>query len=238
MIRSPFASEPAPAPAPAPAPEPAPEPSGDIAAALDLLDKHRLVLSIHDASFPAAPGEDLGRGSPYTRGGLAFLAFARSLGFDGVQLGPQGQTSRGNPSPYDGTLFSRNLLSLDLHALANDAAWGGLVGRDVLTRIAAENPRSDGLRTAHAHAHDACHAVLADAYRAFATRRAAGDPAVAPLAEALREFTARHHAWLRADALYHALTAHHAGAHHRDWPAEGDHRFDAALMAPPPGMES
>jgi 4-alpha-glucanotransferase len=231
MIRSPFLS------APAPAPEPAPEPPGDIAAALDLLDKRRLVLSIHDACFPAAPGEDLGRGSPYTRGGLAFLGFARELGFDGVQLGPQGQTSRGNPSPYDGTLFSRNLLSLDPYALADDPAWAGLIGPGLLARIAAENPQPDGLRTAHAHAHDACHAVLADAYRAFVTRRAAGDPAVASLADALREFTARH-AWLRADALYHALSAHHAGAHHRDWPAEDEARFDAVLMAPPPGMES
>lgn len=226
MIRSPSQSAPAPAPA------------GDIAAALDLLDKRRLILSIHDASFPAAPGEDLGRGSPYSRGGLGFLGFARELGFDGVQLGPQGQTSRDNPSPYDGTLFSRNLLSLDLHALADDPAWAGLISRDLLARIAAENPRPDGLRTAHTHAHDACQAVLADAYRALVVRRAAGDPAVAPLADALRAFTARHHAWLPADALYQALSAHHAGAHHRDWPAEGEARFDAVLMAPPPGMES
>jgi 4-alpha-glucanotransferase len=213
-------------------------PADDIVAAMELLDKRRLVLSIHDASFPGVPGEDIGRGSPYGRGGLDFLGYVRALGFDGVQLGPQGQTARDNPSPYDGTLFSRNLLSLDVHALADDPAWAGLIGRDLLARIAAENPRPDGTRTAHAHAHDACHAVLADAHRALITRREAGDPAVAPLADDLRAFMARHHDWLAADALYHALSAQHGGMHHRDWPASGEARFDAGLLAPPPGMES
>jgi 4-alpha-glucanotransferase len=216
---------------------PVPVPDGDIAAALDLLDKRRLVLSIHDASFPGQPGEDLGRGSPYSRGGLGFLRFARGLGFDGVQLGPQGQTSRSNASPYDGTIFSRNLLSVDLHALAEEPAWAGLISRDTLARIASENPQPDGRRTAHAYAHDACHALLADAHRALVARRAAGDAGVVPLAQALADFSARHHAWLRADALYHALAAHHAGAHHRDWPAEGESRLDATLLAPPPGMD-
>lgn len=226
MTRPPSPRVPAPAPVP-----------GDIAAALELLDKRRLVLSIHDASFPSAPGEDIGRGSPYTRGGLGFLGFARALGFDGVQLGPQGQTTRDNPSPYDGTLFSRNLLSLDVHALSEDPAWAGLVSADLLARIVAENPRAGAVRTAHAYAHDACHAVLAAAHRALLAGRAAGDPAVAALAEELRAFTEQHHAWLRGDALYHALAAEHGGAHHRDWPAEGEARFDASLFAPPPGME-
>lgn len=215
-----------------------PAPAADVAAALALLDKRRLVLSIHDACFPSAPGEDLGRGSPYTRGGLGFLHFARMLGFDGVQLGPQGQTSRGNPSPYDGTLFSRNLLSADFHALADDPSWCGLASGDRLARMVAENPAAGSTRTAHAHAHDACHALLADAYRELVTRRAAGDPDVAPLAGALRDFLAHEGAWLRADALYHALAAHHDGAHHRDWPADGAGRHDAMLLAPAPGMES
>ena len=79
-------------------------------AALQALGIERLVLAIHDVSFPSRPEEDVGRGSPYSAGGHDFLAFVRELGFDGVQLGPQGQTSPGNASPYDGSVFSKSVL--------------------------------------------------------------------------------------------------------------------------------
>lgn len=214
---------------------PAPSPAEDITAALDLLDKRRLVLSIHDVSFPSAAGQDIGRGSPYSEGGLRFLHFARSLGFDGVQLGPQGQTSRSNPSPYDGTLFSRNILSMDLHALARDPRWAGLLSHEALTRIAGDSPRPDGRRAVHPHAYDVCHAALDEAHRELARRRAQGDPAVASVVEDLERFMARHEHWLGADALYHALAAERGGAHHREWPTDGDARLDPVLLAPPPG---
>src|SRR5262249_14113410 len=70
-----------------------------IAAALAALDVRNLVLGIHDPSFPSEPFEDTGRGSPYTRGATRFLEFIRELGFTGIQLGPQGQTSESNASP-------------------------------------------------------------------------------------------------------------------------------------------
>ena len=71
----------------------------DLAEALRLLGKSDFLLAVHDASFPSVEGEDTGRGSPYGAGGLALARFARSLGFTGLQLGPQGQTSRVNHSP-------------------------------------------------------------------------------------------------------------------------------------------
>ena len=80
----------------------------DIAAALERLGIRRLVLGIHDASFPSLDEEETGRGSPYSRGAARFLRFVHELGFGAVQLGPPGRTSEVNPSPYDGTVFSRN----------------------------------------------------------------------------------------------------------------------------------
>ena len=46
-------------------------------------------------SFPSASGEDIGRGSPYSRGAQELIDFALELGFTGVQLGPQGETTLG-----------------------------------------------------------------------------------------------------------------------------------------------
>jgi len=80
--------------------------------ALKTLGIRNLLLGIHEAALPSRAEEDLGRGSPYSSGAAGFFAFARSLGFTGIQLGPQGITTPGNLSPYDGTWFSRNPLSL------------------------------------------------------------------------------------------------------------------------------
>lgn len=88
----------------------------------------RLVLQIHDASFPSDPEEEHGRGSPYSRGAERFFAWAAELGFNAIQFGPRGVTSRGNASPYDATLFSRNPLNLPLQRLVeqgrlSQATW-------------------------------------------------------------------------------------------------------------------
>ena len=120
--------------------------------ALRSLGVRRLVLVVHDSCFPSTPEEDIGRGSPYSAGALEFLRWARSLGFDGVQLGPQGQTSRGNSSPYDSAIFRRNFLSISLGALADPAA------RAALAQIVAQRP--PGTHVHYLHAYDAQEAAL------------------------------------------------------------------------------
>jgi len=197
-----------------------------IARALALLDKQDLVLSLHDPSFPGAPGEDTGRGSPYSRGGHEFLRFAAALGFTGVQFGPQGQTSAGNPSPYDGTIFARNVLSIDLHALAHDPQWLGILTPETLARVVAE--ARTGPRVHHRHVHGAYTAALAEAHTSLEARRAAlaagaQPPAAAAattaLLDRLERFRHHHRAWLERDALFAALAGTH-GEDWRAWPAE------------------
>ena len=78
--------------------------------ALQALGVRRLMLAVHDAALPADPRDDLGRGAPFSRGGRAFLEFAAELGFHGLQLGPQGETTEHDPSPYDSTIFARSTL--------------------------------------------------------------------------------------------------------------------------------
>ncbi len=194
--------------------------------ALKLLGKRRIALAIHDSSFPAAPGSDVGRGSPCNEGGRAFLAFARSLGFDSIQLGPQGQTPRNNPSPYDGTLFSRNLLNLDLNALASNneenGVEGGWLSRETLDRLVQECPASDGLYSNHTYAFDACHMALNEIYQNFARKRKHGDVVAIALDAELSAFAKKHQDWLQTDALYHALAAEQGGRQYPDWTVNED----------------
>jgi 4-alpha-glucanotransferase len=193
----------------------------------------RLVLAVHDASFPADPGEDTGRGSPYTGAGRRFLRFASSLGFDGVQLGPQGCTTRDNPSPYDGALFAKDPLSIALAPLVDDPAWGRLLAASTLEAIAAGTPASGASRVRHRYAFDARRRALRDAYREL--RRRTDLP---PRARALALPLSPEEAWLERDLLFTALAAEHGGDDWRTWPEAGPARLDRRLSAPRPGEEA
>jgi len=150
----------------------------------------RLLFSMHDVSFPCDPDEDFGRGSPSTRASQRLFAYVRALGFTGIQLGPQGLTSRSNPSPYDGTLFSRHFGNISAHT------WRALVGDAAVDRWVVSPGRAQ-----NAHAYDACHALLAQAFTAERMHPRTLPP------------------WMESDALYAALCAERGGVGFRDWEA-------------------
>jgi 4-alpha-glucanotransferase len=172
--------------------------AGLLAAARERLGLRHLLLGIHDAAFPAGGRHDLGRGAPGGAGGTAVLAFAARLGFTGLQLGPQGRASPGNPSPYDGTLFSRDPSALDLD---------DLVARGWLDGAALERQARAGAheRADFAHAHEAAAAWLAEAEAGFRDR---GDLAAK---RRLQAFRRRHREWLQRDGLHAALARRHPG---------------------------
>ncbi|MCG6921906.1 MAG: 4-alpha-glucanotransferase [Acidobacteria bacterium] len=200
--------------------------------ALDLLGIRNLLLGIHDAAFPSRDDEDLGRGTPYSEGAADFMAFVAEIGFRGVQLGPQGATSAGNPSPYDGTLFSRNPLSLALGPLTRPE-WGELLPPEELARLVASRP-GPRERVPHAWVHSALPAARASMWRRFQAKREGGsDPVVAPLSADLDEFARANSGWLARDGLYEALEHAHGGRHWREWADPERHAFD-----PPPGEEA
>lgn len=171
-----------------------------IRAALETLGVRRMLLAIHDVSFPANPDEDLGRGSSATAAAERLFGYARGLGFTGIQLGPQGQTARSNPSPYDGAIFSRHLGNVSART------WRGLVGDEAVERWLV---RGGGPAQNH-YAHDASHALLAQAYEGMSPE----------LRARLAVFRAEHERWVAPDALHAALCEAAAGAGFRAWPAQ------------------
>jgi 4-alpha-glucanotransferase len=204
-----------------------------ISEAMRLLNKTDLLLAVHDASFPGVNGEDSGRGTPYGEGGQTLARFAQSLGFTGLQLGPQGQTSSGNPSPYDGTLFSRNILSLDLKELVER----GLLSRSSWEAILADNPIPDGGRVPYNHVFSLYNSALDEVYETYNAALEKNDTAALALENEIRNLwhSAR---WLRDDALYDALTLEHGNLPWRQWPQKGEAALDRVLCAPPAGLEA
>lgn len=203
-------------------------------AARELLGVRQLLLGLHDAAFPGRPDEDIGRGSPYSRGAADLLEFAAGLGFDGVQLGPQGITSAANPSPYDGTLFSRSPLSVALWELTTPE-WGELLPPDALAAAVALRP-GPAERVAHAYVFAAQHRLLGEAHRRFRARAGRGDPALEPLLRGFAGFRRAGADWLERDALYEVLCREHAFGHFSGWlAADGGPHADQRLWDPAPG---
>lgn len=194
-----------------------------IDAALEELGVKRLLLAIHDVSFPSEADEDIGRGSPSTRGAERLFAFARELGFSGIQLGPQGQTSRANPSPYDGTIFSRHIGSIAVRSLRPTGPFAGLVSDATLAAAVLEAP---GGPAQHGRAYDISHALVEEAHASLRSG------ARLDIATAVAAFRSDHASWLDRDALFMAMSATRGGASLKSWPER-----DARLWNPRTGDE-
>jgi len=192
---------------------------------LAALGVEKLVLAIHDVSFPSTPDEDIGRGSPYSSGAAGFFAFAAELGFDGVQLGPQGQVSLGNLSPYDGSVFSKCIASLPLARLVEH---GELLPRAELEDAVRRTPSGDG-RACHDHAFEVSATALARAWSTLAEQVGRRDARALALADAIAAFSARA-AWVRHDANFEAFASLHGTDDFRTWP-EADRAPSSARIA-------
>lgn len=194
-----------------------------ILAKKQVLAVDRLVLQIHDASFPADVEEDVGRGSPYSGGAQRFFAWVAELGFDAIQLGPRGMTSRGNASPYDATIFSRNPLDLPLLKFVKQgrlsrATWESLRG--------SLPPLEQGI-VPYGQVFNIYERALVE----IVATAQASDRAAA------REFLAVHEAWLIPDSLYGVLCREHGSGTWREWNRTSQGAFDQHLFSPPQGLE-
>src|SRR6266702_1604248 len=179
-----------------------PYPRRQVREALALLGIRRLLVGVHDAAFPGTPEEDVGRGTPYGDGAAAFLELVAGLGFDGVQLGPQGALSPDDPSPYNGTSFSRNPVSAALAPLAR-AEWAELLAPQALAEAVSRDPATVA-RADHARAHRAVHRALDLAFGSFQRRwaDASAGSELARLVAELEAFRVAQAEWLGRDARH------------------------------------
>ncbi|HTL31654.1 MAG TPA: 4-alpha-glucanotransferase, partial [Kofleriaceae bacterium] len=182
----------------------------ELRAGLAKLGVKRMLFAIHDVSFPSDPDEDIGRGSPATKAAQRLFGYVKELGFTGVQLGPQGQTSRSNPSPYDSTIFSRSVGNIALGSFHRGGAFEGLVSPVDLEAVLVEPPRG---HARHRHAYDTSWQLITVAYNALMSGMRPD------LKTQLRDFMKAQSWWLVPDAVHAALaTKLYRGAGFREWP--------------------
>jgi 4-alpha-glucanotransferase len=177
------------------------------------------VLQIHDASFPSDPDEDLGRGTPYSRGAERFFNWAAGQGFNAIQFGPRGMTGRGNPSPYDATIFSRNPLDLPLRRFVDKGQLSQVTWESIRSSLP---PLREGIAP-YPLVYDACQRALNE----IVASTSAADRAAA------EDFLAKHESWLIPDALYQVLSREHGSESWHDWNRTEQGEFDQRLFDPP-----
>ncbi len=211
---------------------------GTIKKALKILGKKNLIFIIHDASFPSVAGEDTGRGSPYSIGAEDFYLFIKELGFTGVQLGPQGLTSPVNPSPYDGTVFSKNILSIDLKPLtAPNGYFCGILDKKIYRQALIDNPTdNDSIKNSFVKYKRICtvqEKTLKASYKRFMELVAGIDNLQPNLRRSLSKLMAGHSRfiednrfWLESDALFEALRIEHGTENWHLW----KNRIDSNIM--------
>jgi len=188
-----------------------------IGKALKVLKKKNLSMIVHGPSFPSSEGQDYGIGSPNTQGGQEFMEFISGLGFNGIQLGPEGKTKSIDASPYVGTMFSNNPLFIDLYVLTQKE-YGELLSEVTFNRIVSENP-SKSNRTAYEYIYKNNDSALREAFDTFKTKLAAGDAIIKKLDKKLNSFIKNNKYWLEKDALYEAISAKHGNDY---WPMWND----------------
>ena len=181
-----------------------------LARAREALGLDHLVLLIHDASFPSRPSEDTGRGTPYGHGARDLLEWAVDRGFTGIQLGPQGETSRANPSPYDGTSFSRTVLSIALARLADEAEWEGILDPALVDAIVRNVPGSSD-RVHYGYVYDEHRRAIASAFAKLAPGSA--------LQVRFEAWRAANASWLDRDARFESWSKTFDTDDWRLWPA-------------------
>lgn len=190
--------------------------------ALKALNIDDFVLIIHGGSLPKSRSRDTGFGSPYGKDAEQFAQFARTLGFNGIQLGPAGKTKSVDRSPYTGTLFSGNPLFIDFFQLLDVPGFNLLVDRQMLQNIVSENPNLGEDRIAYEFLYDRQQSLLNTVFKTYQQLLQQKNSDIQDIAATFQRFQSENADWLHQDALYEALSFIHGNDYWPHWKLQTD----------------
>lgn len=182
--------------------------------ALEALNKKNFAMIIHGASFPSKKGQDVGFGSYNSEGAREFIEFVEDMGFNALQLGPDGKTKAVDASPYIGTMFSNNPLFIDLYQLTTDD-FDKILSKETFERIVNENP-ANNYRTAYQYVYNVHHKALREAFKNWEPDKK------------FKKFVEENATWLEKDAIYEALSMKHGNDYWPIWKDELDKKLFCA----------
>ena len=107
-----------------------------IKAALDYLGVQSVAMILHGSCNPVTK-YDLGVGSPCNEKSKEVIKFEQLHGFNANQLGPLGEITKGDISPYSATVFAINRMFIDPYLLTTDE-YANILSKSELSSFCAD----------------------------------------------------------------------------------------------------
>lgn len=173
-----------------------------IRAAKTLLGITNLTLILHQSSFPVKDN-DLFIGSHINKAAVDLNRFAKTHGFDSIQLGPPGLTKL---SPYESSINSKNYLYTDMEKLTTKQ-YAGILNKDDIKNIVdhvdiKHDYEKNSDQTNFKKAFYVFDKLYDKAYTNMIKKADENDPAALKLKKDFEKFKKEEDFWLEPDAIY------------------------------------
>ena len=174
--------------------------------ALKYLGVENMAMILHGSCNPVTKN-DLGVGSPNGAEAEKMIEFEKLHGFNSNQLGPMGEVTRGDISPYSASVFAINRLFIDMNLLAKDE-YANILPREYVKALSVSYPQNDS-PVEYSHFFDAFEnndKIIKEAYKNFKIKLRENDPNAKKLNEEYSAFKAKKGDLLTKSALFEVLS--------------------------------
>ncbi len=177
-----------------------------IKAALDYLGVQSVAMILHGSCNPVTK-YDLGVGSPCNEKSKEVIKFEQLHGFNANQLGPLGEITKGDISPYSATVFAINRMFIDPYLLTTDE-YANILSKSELSSFCADysDERSINTHSKYFDAFENYDKILKISYENFKDRLSEGDKNAVKLQSEYNDFIMNRKNTLLYFALFKVLS--------------------------------
>ena len=200
-----------------------------ILAALDYLGTQSVAMILHGSCNPVTEN-DMGIGSPCSKNTEDVINFEMTHGFNANQLGPMGEVTRGDISPYSAAVFALNKMFIDAGALTTDK-YAHILPKEELSEFKVDYADSDKGYT-YSKFFDSFEnydRIIKDAYHNFIDKVRNGDKAAIALDKEYQDFKLRKKNKVVMSALFQVLSNTYGTRDVSVWESEIDRNLPALL---------
>ncbi len=200
-----------------------------IQAALDYLGVQSVAMILHGSCNPVI-GNDLGIGSPCNEKTKDVIKLEKLHGFNANQLGPMGEVTRGDISPYSASVFALNKMFIDAEALTKDEYANILSEEELKTfRVNYHDSRTPYTYSKFFDSFENYDRIIKDAYFNFVDKVREKDPAALKLKKEYEAFRDKKGEKLTLAAVFEVLSKTYGTRDTDVWESEIDRNLPALI---------
>ena len=200
-----------------------------IQAALDYLGVQSVAMILHGSCNPVIEN-DLGIGSPCNEKTKDVIELEKLHGFNANQLGPMGEVTRGDISPYSASVFALNKMFIDAEALTTDE-YANILPEEELKefRVNYHNSRTPYTYSKFFDSFENYDTIIKDAYFNFIDKIRENDPNALKLKDEYEAFKDKKGDKLTLAAVFEVLSNTYGTRDTAVWESEIDRNLPALI---------